>query len=48
MCILMYFSIYIDEGSTLRWSWNKLSQAHSIYEAEYCDAHTGLFQTSKE
>ena len=40
--------IRIDEGTSLKWSWNKLSLPHSIYEAEYCDSHGGLYRTSKE
>jgi len=37
-----------DEGTSIKWSWNKLSLPHSIYEAEYCDTHGGLYRTSQE
>jgi hypothetical protein len=40
--------IRVEEGSTLKWTWNKLAYPHSIYEAEYCDEHLSLFRTSKK
>ena len=43
-----YHKQKLDEGSSLRWTWNRLSHPHSIYEAEYCDGHIGIFQSSKE
>ena len=40
--------IQIDEGTSIKWVWTKLAIAHSIYQAEYCDTHHGLYRTSKE
>ena len=40
--------IRIDEGTTLKWSWSKLASPHSVYEAEYCDAHCGLYRLPKK
>jgi hypothetical protein len=40
--------IRIEENCSLKWSWTKLSYPHSIYEAEYCEAHNGIVRTSRE
>lgn len=40
--------VKIDEGHSVRWSWSGLSIPHTIYEAEYCDPHSGLYRTSRE
>ena len=40
--------VQIEEGTLLKWSWSKLAFPHSIYQAEYCDAHCGLFRVSKK
>ena len=43
------FTMFItEENTTIRWQWSKVSFPHSIYEAEYCDAHTGIYRTTRE
>ena len=38
----------LEENSTIKWSWSQLAYPHSIYEAEYCDAHNGIFRITRE
>ncbi len=40
--------IRIEEHTTVKWQWSNLKFPHSIYEAEYCDSHNGIFRTTKE
>jgi plastocyanin len=40
--------IRIEEHTTIKWQWSQVSFPHSIYEAEYCASHNGLFRTTKE
>lgn len=39
--------IRVEEGTSIQWSWAKLSAPLSIHEAEYCDTHGTLVQSSK-
>ena len=40
--------IRIEEHTTVKWQWSNLKFPHSIYEAEYCESHNGIFRTTKE
>ena len=37
-----------DEGTSVKWEWKNLAAPHSIYEADYCDSHGGIYRTSNE
>ena len=40
--------IHIEEFTTIKWEWKFCKVPHSIYEANHCEEHEGLYRTSKE